>query len=211
MILLCGIPSEPPLRSAIEAAEDAQIPHVVLNQRESQYTEVAFDISQGQVTGTLSVRETDWPLEEFTGVYVRLMDWQSLPEVRPMPRRLSNPDVTERIRFLHEFLGYWLELTSGRICNRNSASVSNISKPFQSQYILRSGLKIPATLVTNDPQEVLSFLAIHKRVVYKSVSSVRSIVKELQAEELKDLVRVRVLPTQFQAFVPGTNIRVHTF
>jgi glutathione synthase/RimK-type ligase-like ATP-grasp enzyme len=46
-------------------------------------------------------------------------------------------------------------------------------------------------------------------VIYKSTSSVRSIVQMLDATRMYELERIRYLPTQFQAFVPGTNIRVH--
>jgi glutathione synthase/RimK-type ligase-like ATP-grasp enzyme len=64
-------------------------------------------------------------------------------------------------------------------------------------------------LITNSPDEVREFLFEHGRVIYKSTSSIRSIVRELEGCDLDKLDRVRNLPTQFQAFVPGTNIRVH--
>jgi glutathione synthase/RimK-type ligase-like ATP-grasp enzyme len=86
---------------------------------------------------------------------------------------------------------------------------SNISKPYQAQWITRVGFHIPPTLVTNDPEAVRSFLEAHGKLIYKSTSSVRSIVQELDETRFKDLYRTRYLPTQFQAFVPGVNIRVH--
>jgi glutathione synthase/RimK-type ligase-like ATP-grasp enzyme len=93
--------------------------------------------------------------------------------------------------------------------NRVSAMGSNMSKPYQAQLITRSGFRTPASLITNEPEEIRSFLRTHKRVIYKSVSSVRSIVKELSDVKINELHKVRHLPTQFQAFVPGTNVRVH--
>ena len=204
MILLCGIPSEPPLAQAIRAAEQARLAYVVFNQRQAG-TDITLEVSRGRATGTLTLRETHWPLDGFTGVYVRLMDWRMLPR-----NRSSDPAGVEKARLLYETLDTWLEIApSCRICNRNGACASNQSKPFQAQAIQRAGLLTPETLVTNDPDAVLLFLEAHGRVVYKSISSVRSIVQELRPDQRATLHRVRALPTQFQAFVPGTNVRVH--
>jgi glutathione synthase/RimK-type ligase-like ATP-grasp enzyme len=65
-------------------------------------------------------------------------------------------------------------------------------------------------MVTNDPELVRAFYARHKRVVYKSISGVRSIVESLNDGALERLDQIRWCPTQFQAFVEGTNVRVHT-
>ena len=93
--------------------------------------------------------------------------------------------------------------------NRAAASASNMSKPFQAQLIRRAGLLTPPTLITNDPERVRAFRARHGRVVFKSISAVRSIVRELTPEALRRLERVRALPTQFQAHIEGVDVRVH--
>jgi glutathione synthase/RimK-type ligase-like ATP-grasp enzyme len=76
--------------------------------------------------------------------------------------------------------------------------------------ISRCGFEIADTLVTNDPDEVLAFHRRHGRVIFKSISSIRSIVREFNPKDRRALQRLRHLPTQFQAFVPGVNLRVHT-
>jgi glutathione synthase/RimK-type ligase-like ATP-grasp enzyme len=86
---------------------------------------------------------------------------------------------------------------------------SNSSKPYQAQLIARAGFDVPATLVTNDPDAVRDFAAEHGALVYKSTSGIRSIVRRLDAAALARLERVRSLPTQFQAVVDGTDVRVH--
>ena len=88
---------------------------------------------------------------------------------------------------------------------------SNISKPYQAQLIRSCGFRIPETLVTNvnEPHLVREFFKEHRRVIYKSVSAVRSIVQELEESDFDRLEQIRWCPTQFQAFVPGTNVRVH--
>ncbi|HEX5715734.1 MAG TPA: hypothetical protein VF179_06220 [Thermoanaerobaculia bacterium] len=209
MILFCGIPSEPPLRLAIEAAGEAGVPHLVFNQREAQFSDLCFDVEAGAVRGTLRYREADYPLEGFSGVYTRLTDWRTLPESRPVRGAAPEPERLERSRLVHEAFGEWMELAPCRVLNRARAMASNSSKPYQAQIIARSSFLVPSTLVTNDPEMAREFAREHGRVIYKSVSSVRSIVRELEPADLDRLDRVGDLPTQFQAFIPGTNIRVH--
>jgi glutathione synthase/RimK-type ligase-like ATP-grasp enzyme len=96
------------------------------------------------------------------------------------------------------------------VVNRIASMASNCSKPFQAQAILRHGLRIPETLITSDPQAVREFAGAVGRVVYKSISGIRSIVRELDAADLDRLEQIRWCPVQFQAFVEGRNVRVHT-
>jgi glutathione synthase/RimK-type ligase-like ATP-grasp enzyme len=86
---------------------------------------------------------------------------------------------------------------------------SNGSKPYQAQLIARHGFAVPDTIVTNDPDRVRDFRARHGRIIYKSASGIRSIVREFDDDDLDRLDRIRWCPTQFQAFVPGTDVRVH--
>lgn len=209
MILFCGIPSEPPLRLAIEAAREAGFGHLVFNQREAQFSEISFDLAGGRLGGTLRHREADYPLEDFTGVYTRLTDWRTLPENRPTKGTPPDAERVESSRLLHEALGEWIEMADCRVFNRARAMASNASKPYQTRLIAGGGFLVPPTLVTNDPAEAEAFAREHGRVIYKSISSVRSIVRELQPPDLERLDTVRHLPTQFQALIPGTNFRVH--
>ena len=114
-----------------------------------------------------------------------------------------------RAAFFHQLFNDWLEIAPGRVVNRPGLMASNVSKPFQAQIIMSCGFRTPPTLVTNDPEQVRDFHARHGRIVYKSISSVRSIVTEWMPGNKTDLQKVRVLPTQFQAYIGGTNIRVH--
>jgi glutathione synthase/RimK-type ligase-like ATP-grasp enzyme len=209
MILFCGISSEPPLRLAITAAEEAGIAHLLFNQRHALFSDISFDISEGRVSGILRYRESEYALEDFSGVFTRLTDWRTLPENRPAHGVPADSERVYRSRILHEALGEWIELADCRVLNRARAMASNASKPYQAQLIALSGLLIASTLVTNDPAEVRAFAREHGRIIYKSISSARSIVRELGPTDLKHLEKVRHLPTQFQAFVHGTNVRVH--
>ena len=100
---------------------------------------------------------------------------------------------------------------SALVVNRPSASATNGSKPYQQQIIRRHGFAVPDTLVTTVPEEARRFYELHRdRVIYKSISGVRSIVTKMTPADLPRLEQVRRCPTQFQRYVPGVDIRVHT-
>jgi glutathione synthase/RimK-type ligase-like ATP-grasp enzyme len=63
--------------------------------------------------------------------------------------------------------------------------------------------------VTNDPDEARKFCDEHGDVIYKSLSGMRSIVRRMDDEHLARLPLLATGPTQFQAFIPGENVRVH--
>jgi glutathione synthase/RimK-type ligase-like ATP-grasp enzyme len=56
---------------------------------------------------------------------------------------------------------------------------------------------------------VRAFWRRHGSVIYKSISSVRSVVSQLTPEKAQRLEDVVWCPTQFQAYVLGTDYRVH--
>jgi glutathione synthase/RimK-type ligase-like ATP-grasp enzyme len=207
MILLCGIPSEKPMRLVRERLEALGAPAVMFNQREFARSELGFEMSGGRVIGELRIGERVYRLEEFQAVYTRLMDDRSLPELTKEP-----PDSARRIhcRSLHETLIRWCEIAHGRIVNRSAPAASNSSKPYQAQLVREIGFSVPETLITNDPNLVREFISRHPRVVYKSISAVRSIVQTFEEADFERLENIRWCPTQFQAFVEGTNLRVHT-
>lgn len=206
MILLAGIPTEPPLAWVAGELERLNVPVVLFNQREATRARIDFQLDSAGVRGELTVGPVTQRLEDVAGAYTRLMDDRILPELEG-----ESPDSPARTacRRLHDTLYRWLEITPARVVNRASAMGSNGSKPYQSQLIARAGFGVPETLVTNDPELVHDFLAKHRRVVYKSVSGSRSIVQELTAADLARLDDIRWCPVQFQAYVEGVDMRVH--
>jgi glutathione synthase/RimK-type ligase-like ATP-grasp enzyme len=206
MILLCGIPSEPPLAMVHEALAELGAAALIFNQRHFATTHFSFTLSQGSIAGNLTINGQRYDLENITGVYMRLMDEQALPELNSLPQQAPE---RQHCRKLHEALMRWLEITPARVVNRCRPMGSNASKPYQAQLIAQHGFAIPETLITNDPALARDFYAQHQRVIYKSISGVRSIVQQLTTEDLARLENIRWCPTQFQAFVEGTDMRVH--
>jgi glutathione synthase/RimK-type ligase-like ATP-grasp enzyme len=103
----------------------------------------------------------------------------------------------------------WLELTSTLVINRLTAMAVNNSKPLQACLIRSLGFVIPGTLITTDSSTAQEFWEKHSRVIYKSISSVRSIVSRLTPEHVRRLDDIACCPTQFQRYIPGNDHRVH--
>jgi hypothetical protein len=206
VILLAGIRTEPALSRVANELNDAGVPVAWFDQRHAAEASCRYRVDGKGVRGTLRFERQRLRLEDVTAVYTRLMDDRFLPELRGLPE-----DAPERVacRHLHDTFTTWLELAPGRVVNRASAMASNGSKPYQAQAISAAGFDVPETLVTNEPDLVRDFVAAHGRVIYKSVSGTRSIVRELDDDALARLDDIRWCPVQFQAYVDGVDVRVH--
>ena len=200
MIILYGRGDDTPLARAAETAGELGVDHVVVDQRQAADADLWVEVGGDGARGRLVVAGTELDLVAVQGIYARPLE---------VPAAGGDPlDARRASAFAGGFLE-WLDLAPGCVVNRPAAMHSNASKPYQAQLVARAGFAVPATLVTDDPEEVLAFRREHTRVVYKSISGVRSIVRELDDTAARRLDRVRALPTQFQAYVPGTDVRVH--
>jgi glutathione synthase/RimK-type ligase-like ATP-grasp enzyme len=206
VILLCGIPSESPLAMTAEALNRVRADYRVLNQRQVPDCSLAWHVEAGLVDGSLHLRGEKFRLADIRAVYLRLMDDQLLPELAD--EREGSP-ARRHARAFHDALYRWIEVAPGRIVNRSDPQGSNGSKPYQAQLIAQYGLSVPETLITNDPDAVLAFRRQHGAVIFKSMSGVRSIVRVLAEDDLDRLDQIGWCPVQFQALVPGTDVRVH--
>lgn len=146
-------------------------------------------------------------LDDLTGVYVRYLGSDG---------RMPPADVaaawspTMYFEYDSGLMALFEDLPCA-VVNRVAGGMSNSSKPYQALLVRRYGLLTPPTLVTNDPAAVRRFYEEWEgEVVYKSLSGVRSIVRRLTPDHLKRLPLLRHAPAQFQAFIPGENVRVHT-
>ena len=206
MILLCGIPSETPLRLTADRLKSLAAPFLIFNQREFGDSEIAFEVANGKISGELRIKKRTYSLETFRAVYSRMMDDRHLPELATEPP--ASP-LRTYCRSFHDTLTRWMEIASAKVINRCAPMATNSSKPYQTQLACEAGFLIPETLITNDPELVREFCTRYGRVIYKSISATRSIVQTMEEKDFERLERIRWCPTQFQAFVPGTDLRVH--
>lgn len=186
--------------------EELGYPYQIWNQRRVENCQLDYAIEGGTVVGAMTIDGIQTNLEDITGVYVRMIDDDQLPEIKNLP-----PTAPERkhSRAMHEALLLWLDVTSARVANRPAANASNGSKPWQTRLIEKAGVKTPATLVTNHPASVRSFHDRYKSIIYKSASGFRSIVRPLERPDDLRLADIRWCPVQFQHRIPGRDVRVH--
>ena len=151
----------------------------------------------------------DWKLDldELTGVYVRYLGLEG----RAPPPNIE-PTAVPAIYFEDDTgLMALLEDLHCVVVNRLAGGMSNNSKAYQALLVRQCGLLTPPTLVTNDVKAAHRFYEDHQgEVVYKSLSGIRSIVRRMEPGQLARLPLLRYGPAQFQSFIPGENIRVHT-
>jgi glutathione synthase/RimK-type ligase-like ATP-grasp enzyme len=178
----------------------------IVNQRQVANYALAWHIDADSIDGTLRLGSETLRLANISAVYVRLMDDRLLPELSHEP---DGSPARRNARAFHDALYRWIEVAPGRIVNRSDPQGSNASKPYQAQLIARYGFNIPETLITNDPDAVIAFQREHETVIYKSMSGVRSIVHAFNESDLERLDYIRWCPVQFQALVPGIDVRVH--
>jgi RimK-like ATP-grasp domain len=200
MILFFGRCDDPPLTEAVEAARAVGAEHLLLDQATLHHLDLVVEIGSSGIGGRIRCPDQDVRLEDVGGVYARPLE---------LPTRWQDSLHRHRAEAFNQAFLEWMSLAPTTVVNRPTAMDSNSSKPYQAQLIGQVGFCVPATLISSDPEEIRVFWETHGRVVYKSVSGVRSIVRELDAAAAKRLDLVRALPTQFQAYVPGNDVRVH--
>jgi RimK-like ATP-grasp domain len=205
LILLWGLGTERPFEVMCEEVARQGLPTLLVDQINVDETEVELTVG-AEVSGRIRTREREVDLRSLTAAYVRPCDTRLLPAVA---RAGPESDLWRHAAHVADMLSIWVELTDALVVNRFSSMGANGSKPYQLDLIRRQGFSVPDTLVTTDPEAVREFYERHGVLIYKSVSSVRSIVARFEPEQLERLEDVAHCPTQFQQYVPGTDHRVH--
>jgi hypothetical protein len=208
MILVCGGLADIVTELVCSRLEAMGIPYRLLDLgRFPEGFEITWRWTDHEVTGFIRTKLWTIDLETVQGVFVRYLGLDGHAPFARLPAGYENTALAEG----QSALVALLETITCPVANRASASMSNCSKPYQGLIVRQSGLLTPPTLITNDPEAVLEFFeSCGRQVIFKSISGVRSTVRRL---EERDLERLRLLqhgPAQFQKFLPGDNIRVHT-
>jgi RimK-like ATP-grasp domain len=205
VIVLWGLLSDNPLRRVGEELKRLGTVVRELDQGNPLATRIVLEVGTG-VAGRIEAADWTLDLAEVTALYARPYEWNEICAELGFGR--TSPEE-RHIRTVQEIINVWWSVMPGIVVNHPDAMASNGSKPFQLKLIQDAGMEVPDTLVTTDPKAVLEFWERHRSVVYKSVSSVRSKVAPLTASSLARLADVTACPTQFQEYVPGTDVRVH--
>jgi glutathione synthase/RimK-type ligase-like ATP-grasp enzyme len=205
MILFWGLHDDSPLEAVSKAVHRKGLPMVFLDQRDVGSMEIELSIG-ARVRGIVRLKNQIVDLETVTAFYLRPHDSRRLPDV--LQAGEGSASWRHAIRFEDSMLS-WSEVTRCLVINRPSAMASNSSKPYQSLRISAHGFKTPETLVTTSPEAARDFWKMHEKVIYKSVSGIRSIVSRLSNDHLGRFQDIANCPTQFQQYISGVDHRVH--
>lgn len=210
MILVAGIASEEPTAQVIESAETLGIDCLVFNQRDAGYYDLRVSLADNHLCADLCIAGQWIDLTTIDGLYARLMPPETFPDthINGTTYRLP-PALHQRRLFINTLFAQLVDFLPVRVINRHDAMGSNFSKPYQLAAIREAGLGVPATLLSNQPAAVEAFEAQQGPLIFKSISSTRSIVKVLTDTYRSRMAHITALPTQFQACLQGHNIRVH--
>ena len=204
-ILIWGLPDDPPVAAVHDALNRIGGRVTLLDQQAVLDTQVELTVDS-EVAGLLHLGRDTIRLGSITAVYLRPEDWRDLPAFAG-----ADPSGAAWLHALslHEILSSWADLTGALVVNRPAAMMANGSKPYQASWIKSLGFQIPGTLITTDPGCALEFWKRHEKVIYKSLSGIRSIVACLSEEHLPRWGDISSCPTQFQEYIPGADYRVH--
>lgn len=200
MIVVFGRGDDPPIALALEALQERGLHYRFVDVRVLDCDGVDLDSGPAGLTGCLKAAGQTLALDSVSSVYARPLS---------PGQQWRDPGAAQRANLRFDTIIGWLDITPALVVNRPRAMNSNNSKPMQAQWIGAAGFAVPETLITSCADEARAFWREHGRVIFKSISGVRSIVRELDEASAARLDLIRDLPVQFQAYVHGIDLRVH--
>jgi hypothetical protein len=200
MIVIVGRGDDPPIAQVLDALQERGLGYRFVDLRALDRDGVDLDGGPAALAGCVKAAGQSLPLESVSSVYARPLS---------PGRQWRDPGAEQRANLRFETIVGWLDVAPALVVNRPRAMNSNNSKPMQAQWIGAAGFAVPETLITSCADEARAFWRAQRRVIFKSISGVRSIVRELDEAGAARLALLRDLPVQFQAYVPGVDLRVH--
>jgi hypothetical protein len=202
--LVCGLPDEAPVAMLIQSLRERGANFLILDQEVlADQVKLRWQLTDHGISGHLKIGGEIIDVREIYSVYHRFVN----PE--DMPGCAGSGGFVNRARSILRSLMDLLDILPARVVNRRRPMMSNNSKPYQALLIRQAGLAIPETLITNEPRSLTTFASSKNPLIYKSISSVRSIVAPLDRESASKIDSLPYLPTQFQHRIEGFNVRTH--
>lgn len=164
-------------------------------------------IEDGRIAFSVIAGGTEIPDTDISGVWWRRPRSHHLPgSVRP--QRVREFCSRESRSCLLAFLAR----LGNRVINAPSRELMASKKPYQLAVAHEVGLRVPATLVSNDPDSVRRFSERHHRVIFKILTDAPWQFTEtrlLQNSHLSALEKLTLAPTIFQEAIElGLDLRV---
>jgi len=201
-VLLWGLDDDAPIADVRAALARLDCRVVFLDQRHDADVDITLSVAH-TLEGALRMGDEWLNLSEVSALYLRPFDARALPSCA------GGDGSFDHALAVQDTLLSWADLTPALVLNRPSHMAANNSKPYQARWIESLGFRIPQTLLTTDPVAARAVVHRHGRVIYKSISGVRSIVSRVSEAHWGRIENIASCPTQFQEFIDGREYRVH--
>ncbi len=205
MIILWGPITDSPLKAIYEKLKKTKENFVLLNQFDVLDMDIILPEPDLKKDGYIIYKKKKIPLKTIKSIYLRPFSSLQMPGIKEDYNDKTNIHARE----FDEKMNTWLQITDALIINKTENMASNSSKPYQTELIRKTGLKVPRSIITTDIDEVKKFHKKYGSIIYKSISGVRSIVSKLTEKKYDRLNNIKWCPTQFQEYLTGKDWRVH--
>jgi glutathione synthase/RimK-type ligase-like ATP-grasp enzyme len=169
-------------------------------------TQLSLSWQPGTQTGSLKLPDGHrLRLHEIHSVFWRTFAGVNIPELHDADRsRIALNDSMSALRSL-------IQAGSARWINSWQAYQFHKEKPLQLDAVQHIGVPIPATLISNDPEDLQDFAKQCDRPIFKPVyggAHTQFVTSEhLEGDRLR--LALRIAPVTLQEYIPGTNIRTY--
>jgi glutathione synthase/RimK-type ligase-like ATP-grasp enzyme len=152
--------------------------------------------------GTFKSERYQFNISDIHSVYWRNFSSVNIPLVASHTSTIAFNDSMSLLRT-------FMKATSARWVNSWEAYQFHKEKPLQLYTVQQLGVKIPETLVTNDPEQATQFAASHQNSIFKPVygGAHTQILTESLLEPKRLDLALSISPVTLQEYIPGTNIR----
>jgi hypothetical protein len=197
------------------SAKDAHAAHIYQSLKTAGVTVDYLDLRQFPTQLRMS-----WQLDQEGGYFtlpegnrfdfhdIKSVFWRSFGQISvptlqdKEQQRLACHDALSTARSL-------LQCCPARWINSWQAYQFHQEKPLQLYAAKKLGVKIPATLISNDPQQVRDLVQRQTQAIFKPVyggAHTQLVTSDhLEWERLQKVLRIS--PVTIQSYIPGTNIR----
>jgi glutathione synthase/RimK-type ligase-like ATP-grasp enzyme len=147
----------------------------------------------GRKLNLQDIKSVFW--RNFSGVYVPSLTDEN-------QQTIAYNDAVSTLRSL-------MQACPARWVNSWQAYQFHKEKPLQLSKVKQIGVTIPATLISNDPEQVIEFAQSQERVISKPVygGAHAQFVTETHLDPKRLSLALSLAPVTIQEYIPGTNIR----
>lgn len=144
-------------------------------------------------------------LQDIKSVFWRNFSGVDVPAIKDLhQQQIAYRDSMSAMRSL-------IQACPARWVNSWKAYQFHQEKPLQLSKVKQLGVTIPATLITNDPEQAIAFAQSQNQVIFKPVygGAHAQFITEPHLEPKRLNLALSVSPITLQEYIPGTNIRTY--